>query len=164
MLAGEIIFLCLAFWGLCWLGTGTDAKNSKRLSAYPDEIQKTVKKDPILGLKVKTTSPVMAFCANVLVFLVVLFPFGFFLKEQGFYRNFRNVLILGQVLNLFDFLVIDLLWWRHSKRVRFTGTKNKPEKYRDPKNHAISFCKGILAFLLVAGIDGYILSLISDLH
>ncbi len=34
-----------------------------------------------------------------------------------------NTLLLGQALNLFDFLVIDLLWWRHTKRVRFSGTE-----------------------------------------
>lgn len=154
----KTICLCLAFWGICYLGTGTDEKNLKGLSAYPDVIQRQVKSDLVLGPQVKTMSPVTVFFLNLLLYAILLLIVCFFEREKGFWPNFRNVLIMGEVLNLFDFLVIDMLWWRHTKRIRFTGTKNQPELYSDPKNHLLSFAKGVLMFFAAALIDGLILS------
>lgn len=154
----KTIFLCLAFWGICYLGTGTDEKNLKGLSAYPDVIQRQIKSDLILGSQVKTTSPVTIFLLNLFLYTILLLIMCFSEREESFLANFWNVLFMGESLNLFDFLVIDMLWWRHTKRIRFTGTENQPELYRDPKNHLISFVKGILMFFIAALVDGLILS------
>ncbi len=156
----ETICLCLVFWGICYLGTGTDEKNLKSLSAYPDKIQRQVMADPRLGPQVKIASPWVGFFANLLLYTVLLLILCFFVREDGFGPNFRTVLVMGEILNAFDFLVIDLLWWRHTRRVRFSGTEAQPELYSDPKHHLISFMKGILMFFLAAVIDGLILSLL----
>ena len=121
-------------------------------------MQEIIKKNPVLQAKIKTVSHVMSFVSNILVFGIVLFIFGLFVKASGFRTNFVNLLILGQCLNAFDFLVIDMLWWRNSKRVRFTGTKNRKELYSNPKKHFASFLKGIAVFLIIAVIDGAILA------
>ncbi len=154
----KTICLCLAFWGICYLGTGTDEKNLKGLSAYPDVIQRQVKCDLILGPQVKTISPVVSFFLKLLIYAILLLILCFFEREKQFIANFWKVLIMGEILNLFDFLVIDMLWWRHTKRIRFTGTENQPELYSDPKNHLKSFLKGILLFFIAALVDGMILS------
>lgn len=75
--------------------------------------------------------------SNFLIFGVVLFIFGLFIKQDSFISNFINILILWQFLNAFDFLVIDMLWWRNSKRIRFTGTEDNPELYHSPKKHFV---------------------------
>lgn len=156
----ELTILCLIFWGICFLNTGSDEKNIKSFASYPDEAQKIVKENPELQPKIKSVSPVASFVSNILVFGIVLFIFGLFLKKPSFKMNFINLLILGQALNAFDFLIIDMLWWRHSKRIRFEGTKDRAELYSNPKKHFISFLKGIALFLIIALIDGLILSLI----
>lgn len=156
----ELTILCLIFWGICFLNTGSDEKNIKSFASYPDEIQKIVKENPELQPKIKSTSSVVSFASNILVFGIVLFIFRLFLKKPSFKTNFINLLILGQALNAFDFFVIDMLWWRRSKRIRFEGTKDRAELYSNPKKHFISFLKGIALFLIVALIDGLILSLI----
>lgn len=156
----ELIILCLIFWGICFLNTGSNEKNIKSFASYPDEVQKIVKENLELQPKIKSVSQVASFASNILVFGIVLFIFGLFLKKPSFKTNFINLLILGQALNAFDFLIIDMLWWRHSKRIRFEGTKNRAELYSNPKKHFISFLKGIALFLVVALIDGLILSLI----
>lgn len=155
----EILCLCLVFWLICYLATGTDEKNLKGLSAYPDKIQAQIKADPILGSKVKTVSPEISFCSSLLLYTPLLLVLCWFVRENGFFSNFRNVLVMGEILNAFDFLVIDLLWWRHTKRVRFSGTENQSELYHDPKKHFISFAKGVAMFFIAAAIDGLILSL-----
>ncbi len=152
------ICLCLAFWGICYLGTGTDEKNLMSLSAYPKIIQHMVKNDPVLGPQVKCISAWASFLSNLLLYTVLMLIICFFDREDGFFPNFWKLLIMGEVLNLFDLLVIDLLWWRHTKRIRFTKTKNQPKLYHDPKNHLISFAKGTLLFFIAALVDGLILS------
>jgi hypothetical protein len=159
MLIVELVILCILFWGICYLNTGSDDKNIKSYASYPDEVQEMVKKNPALQFKIKTVSPFVSFISNIVVFGTVLFIFGLFVKENGFKANFISLLILGQCLNTFDFLVIDMLWWRNSKRVRFADTKDRKELYSNPKKHFASFLKGIAAFLIIAVIDGAILTL-----
>lgn len=160
MLIAELVILCVLFWGICYLNTGCDDKNIKSYASYPDEVQEMIKKNPALQVKIKVTSPIVSFVSNILVFGIVLFIFGLFVKADGFMANFINLLILGQCLNAFDFLVIDMLWWRNSKRIRFTGTKDRRDLYSNPKKHFISFLKGMAAFLIVAMIDGMLLTAI----
>ena len=38
-----LFILCLIFFGLCFLGTGTDEKNLKNYMSYPDEVQEKIK-------------------------------------------------------------------------------------------------------------------------
>ena len=77
--------------------------------------------------------------------------------ENGWWRP-TSIQSGIQALNLFDFLVIDLLWWRHTKRVRFSGTEESPELYADPRKHFYAFLRGVLLFLAVALINGYLLT------
>ena len=98
------------------------------------------------------------FAGNLLLFTALLFAMGLLTRQEYFAGNFLNTLLLGQALNLFDFLVIDLLWWRHTKRVRFSGTEESPELYADPRKHFYAFLRGVLLFLAVALINGYLLT------
>lgn len=140
------------------MNTGSDNKNIKSYASYPDEVQEMIKKNPMLQSKIKTVSPFVSFVSNIFVFGIVLFIFGLFVKGNGFKANFINLLILGECLNAFDFLIIDMLWWRKSKRIRFTGTEDRRDLYSNPKKHFISFLKGIAVFLIIAIIDGAILA------
>lgn len=154
----ETAVLCLTYWGMCWLGTGTDEKNIKGWSSYPDEVQAYMVQHGQLDGKPKNESPMVRFAANAILFAFVLFPFGYLVKTSDIWQNVLHLLIFGEVLNAFDLLVIDLLWWRNTTRVRFTGTKDQPALYRNWKKHRISFYKGIVLFLVVAVVDGAILT------
>lgn len=159
------IILCFVFWGCCYLSTGGDDKNSKAYATYPDKVQAYVRNDPRLKKQIEkenllvSANPVRTFLANAVLFLAVLFLLGIFVRTDSFAVNLLRLTIMGQGLNLFDYLVIDLLWWRNTKRIRFTGTEDQPELYRDPQKHTASFVKGILMFFLVALADGGLLTL-----
>lgn len=160
MLAIELAVLCLVFFGMCYAGTGGDEKNIKSYASYPAEVQALVRENPALCGKIKTSGAAASFVSNLVLFGVVLFLFGLPVRDASFLQNFVRLSVLGQGLNLFDFVVIDLLWWRHAPRVRFTGTQDRPELYLDPKKHFVSFLKGILVFLIVAVADGLLLTLL----
>ena len=159
MLTVELIVLCALFFLMCYLGTGSDEKNIKSYASYPDEIQEIVRTDPKLKGSIRNASPAVVFLSNVLLFGLLFFLLGLPIRSENALLNFSKLSILGQGLNLFDFLVIDLLWWRNSPRVRFTGTEDMAAVYRNPNKHAAAFIRGFLAFLIVAVADGFLLTL-----
>ena len=146
-------------WTVCFLLTGNDYKNLNGLRSYPIEVQDIIKKNKKYKDKIKPINMIKVFISNLVMFGIILFIFGLFIKTENFIGNFINILILGEVLNLFDLVVIDLLWWRNTKRIRFSDIPEK-EKYQDPKQHIGSFERGIIMYLIIAVIDGIILTTI----
>lgn len=159
------IILCLVFWGCCYISTGGDEKNIKAYATYPEDVQAYVRNSPKLKEQIENSNllvspnPVKTFFANAVLFMVVLFLMGIFVRTGSFAVNFLRLSVIGRGLNLFDYVVIDLLWWRNTKRIRFGGTEDNSELYRNPKKHTVSFVKGIVMFLVVALADGILLTL-----
>ena len=157
MLIIELVILCVIFFALCFLGTGTDEKNLKSYASYPDEVQKRIRETQEYQGKYHEANKLVTCFLNLVVFLVLFMIFGAFLLEKDFSQNFINLLILGEVLNIFDLVVIDLLWWRNTKRIRFSKI---PEKslYQNPKKHIEAFFRAIPMYIVVAAVDGYLLT------
>lgn len=65
------------YWGVCFLGTGTDKKNLMGLRSYPEEVQNRVRSDHQLGKAVpKGKSTAAILLSNLLLFTVVFSGFG----------------------------------------------------------------------------------------
>ena len=158
ILAIETIILCIIFFLLCFGGTGTDDKNLKSYSSYPDKVQNQIKEIIEYQGRFKESNKILVFISNFLLFLPLFFILGLFIRENNFYHNFIYLNIIGQSLNIFDLLIIDLLWWRNTKRIRFTKIPEK-ELYQNPQKHIQSFIRGFILYLIIAIIDGYILTL-----
>ncbi len=159
------IILYSLFFVMCYLGTGTDKKNLGGFRSYPDEVQKRVYQDEVLGkLAPKKTSASITLLSNVIMFTVVFSVLGIILKEAlclgEFETTFLYFLVLGEGLNLFDLVVIDLLWWRNTSRIRFSCVPEK-EMYQNPKKHIDSFVRGIPAFAVTALLATFILMIFS---
>ena len=67
--------------------------------------------------------------------------------------------IIGQGLNIFDLFIVDLLWWRNTKRVRLRKIPEK-EIVSKSEKHIEAFIRAFIMYLLIALIDGYILTLL----
>lgn len=88
------INLYILFFIVCYLSTGTDQKNLGGFRSYPDEVQKRVYEDPVLGsLAPKKFSIPVTIASNLLMFAVIFSVIGITLKE---------------VLQLSDFLLLQL--------------------------------------------------------
>ena len=160
------IIIAIAFyflhWGVCFLGTSTDRKNLMGLRSYPDEVQSRVRSDPQLGKAVpKTKSTAAILLSNLLLFTVLFSVLGLALKRvlglNNYLSAFWYFLAFGEGLGLFDLLVIDLLWWRNTKRIRFSFLPEK-EAYQNPKKHIESFLHGIPLFAAVAALAALIVT------
>ena len=158
-----IVFYFL-YWGICFLGTGTDRKNLIGLRSYPEEVQKRVRSDHQLGKAVpKEKSTAAVLLSNLLLFTVLFSVLGLALKSvlnlDGYLSVFWYFLAFGEGLGLFDLLVIDLLWWRSTKRIRFSFLPEK-KYYQDPKKHIESFLRGIPLFAVIAALTALIVTVL----
>ncbi len=166
MLAKIIIAVAFYFlyWFFCFLGTGTDKKNLIGLRSYPDEVQRIVKNEPSLKQYLPKEKNIwLVLLGNLLLFTVVFSVLGIALKSvlglTNYLSAFIYFLIFGEGLGVFDLLVIDLLWWRNTKRIRFSFIPEK-QAYQDSKKHVGSFVRGIPLFAVVAAITAVIVTLI----
>ena len=88
MIAAVFYFL---YWGVCFLGTGTDRKNLIGLRSYPDEVQTRVQSDPQLGQAVpKAKSTAAILLSNLLLFTVVFSVLGLALKSVLGLNNYLS--------------------------------------------------------------------------
>lgn len=83
---------------------------------------------------------------------------GIAVRQTGFIHNFICLLILGETLNIVDLIVIDLLWWRNTKRIRLLKIPQK-KLYQNPKKHVNAFVRALILYAFVAMLDGYLLTL-----
>ena len=152
------------YWGMCCLGTGTDKKNLLGLRSYPEEVQDRVRNDPQLAQDVpKAKSTVAILLSNLLLFTVLFSVLGLALKSvlnlNDYLSTFLYFLAFGEGLGLFDLLVIDLLWWRNTKRIRFSFLLEK-KYYQNPKKHIESFLRGIPLFAVIAALAALIVTVL----
>ncbi len=152
----------LLYWGICFICTGTDKKNLAGLRSYPDEVQATVRAR--LGDEApKDKSIPSILLGNLLLFTAVFSIVGIALKGlfsfDGYFSAFWYFLLLGEGLGLFDLVVIDLLWWRNTQRIRFSFLPDKAA-YQDPSKHIGSFVRGIPLFAVVAALSAAVVTLL----
>lgn len=157
-----VVFYFL-YWGVCFLMTGTDRKNLSGLRSYPEEVQNRVRNNPHLAKAVpKEKSMAMILLSNLLLFTVVFSILGIVLKYtlglKGYRSAFWYFLAFGEGLGFFDLIVIDLLWWRSTKRIRFSFLPEK-KYYQNPEKHIGSFVRGIPLFAVAAAIAAGIVTL-----
>mgnify|MGYP004705917977 FL=1 len=148
------------YWFICFLCTGTDRKNLAGLRSYPDAVQKAVREHPVLGKAAPREKSIIAILlGNLFLFTVVFSVLGLALKNildlNSFGTAFWFFLTLGEGLGGFDLVIIDLLWWRNTKRIRFSFLPERSH-YQNPTKHISSFLRGIPLFALVAVLSALI--------
>lgn len=141
------LILFVLFFAVCYLGTGTTRKNMKSFYSYPDVIQKKIRANAELSAMIpQKTSYAVSFLSNLILFTFMFSVVGFLVGVNTFSESLIYFMLLGQGLNLFDFLVIDLFWWRRTKRIRFSEIDAEAKLYADSKKHFFAFLRGVPMF------------------
>ena len=79
--------------------------------------------------------------------LVFVFIFAVILKRfngaDTFWKGFRDSYLIWLIIDWYDALVLDCIWFCHSKKVRIPGTEDM-EEYKDYRFHIKQSCIGML--------------------
>ncbi len=154
LIAIESVILCALFTISVWAASRDPVKT---LYNYPPRIQERVKsldeyKDVIPTGKDKLVTKIAA----SLLFTVIL---SVILRYVNGYRTFGEAFgygfLLWTVVNLYDALVLDIVWFCHDQHFVLKGTEDMVEDYHDYLFHIKGFFTGeaiALAVCFMAGL------------
>lgn len=118
----------------------------KRGITTQEELDSNAKKNKLPGLLVMLLLSIVITCA--------------FNKQFTFFAGFWQSYIFFNVFSLFDALVIDTIWFCHSKWWIIPGTEDMTEAYHDYAFHWKWFFLGLVTALPLSAITGGIVALI----
>ena len=159
ILAIECIALCLLFTLMVYLITRDPIKS---LYNYPPRIQERVKtldeyKDKIPTQKNKVAAKSVA----SILFVIIL---SLILRYVNGYTTFREAFgygfLLWTIVNLYDAVVMDIIWFCHDPRFVFKGTEDMVEDYHDYWFHIKGFFIGEALALIVCALAGLVVKFV----
>jgi hypothetical protein len=122
------------------------------IASYPPEIRERVKGLPeyrdVFSRRVRAHRARKVIAAILLCFLFAALPY--LAGEYGFIPSFMYVFSMFAVLNLYDLIVLDVIWFCHSRRVRIPGTEDMDQAYQNPRHHIVGAAKGMAIGAAVA--------------
>lgn len=126
----ECIALCLLFTlGVCVL-----AKDPiKSLYNYPPKIQERVKsldeyKDKIPTNKDKVLTKIIA---SIVIIIVISLILRYINEYKTFKESFSVAFLIWTIVNAYDAIVMDCIWFCHDKRFVFKGTEDMKDEYHN---------------------------------
>ena len=155
IIAIESVVLCFVFTLMVWLMSREPIKS---LYNYPPKIQGRVKsldeyKDKIPTQKNKLTAKLSA-CVLFIVVLSLILRYinGYATFLQAFGYGF----LLWTIVNLWDAVVLDIIWFCHDPHFVFRGTEDMVSDYHDYWFHIKGFFIGEALALGVCALAGLV--------
>ena len=155
----ESVILCAAFTLMIWL---LSKEPIKTLYNYPPNIRERVKtleeyKDRIPTQKNKVATK----CTACVLFVIVI---SLILRYVNGYTTFIEAFgygfLLWTILNLYDVIVLDIIWFCHDPRFVFHGTEDMVKDYHDYGFHIKGFFIGEILALVVCVSAGLVVQFI----
>ena len=155
----ESIILCLLFTIMVYI---MSREPIKTLYNYPPKIQERVKslkeyEDKIPTQENKLTAKVFA----SLIFLAILCIILRYINGyETFIDSFLYGFLLWTIVNLYDLIVLDIIWFCHDKYFVFKGTEDMQDEYHNYWFHIKGFFIGELLALIICALSGLIIQFI----
>ena len=155
IIAIESVVLCLVFTLMVWLMSREPIKS---LYNYPPKIQERVKSLPEYKDRIPTQkNKLAAKLGACILFIVVL---SLILRYVNGYTTFLQTFgygfLLWTVVNLWDAVVLDILWFCHDPHFVFKGTEDMVGDYHDYWFHIKGFFIGEALALVVCALAGLV--------
>ena len=151
----ESVILCVAFTIMVFI---MSRKPIKTLYNYPPKIQERVKsldeyKNIIPTQKNKLAAKLVA-CVLFVVILSLILRFinGYTTFPEAFGYGF----LLWTIVNLWDVIVLDIIWFCHDPRFVFKGTEDMVQDYHDYWFHIKGFFIGEVLALVICALSGLV--------
>ena len=148
VLVVESLILCLAFTAMVYI---MSRKPINTLYNYPPRSQERVKsleeyRDKVPTQKNKITAKLGALVLFTVIMALLL---RYVNKCTTFRDAFINGFILWTVVNLYDAIVLDIIWFCHDPYFVFKGTEDMVDDYHDYMFHIRGFFIGEALALVV---------------
>jgi len=154
IIALESIIFCFLFTILVLL---ISKEPIKTLYNYPPKIQERVKSLEMYKDKIPTEGNKLGtkICASILFLIIIIITLRFLNGCTNFKDAFINGYVLWSIVNLYDAIVLDIIWFCHDKRFVFEGTEDMIDEYHNYWFHLKGF--------LIGEVIGFIICLLSAL-
>ena len=155
----ESIVLCLVFTLLVYLMSRNPLKE---LYNYPPRIQERVKsleeyKDKIPTKKNKLAAKIIA---SVLFIAIASLVLRYVNDYTTFLQAFGYGFLLWTIVNLWDLIVLDIVWFCHDPHFVIKGTEDMVSDYHDYWFHVKGFFIGEVLALIVCVVAGLIVQFV----
>ena len=134
----------------------------KTLYNYPPKIQERVKSFEEYKDKIPTQNNKIAtkILAAIIIIIIASMVMRFVNGYTDFLIGFKYSYLLWTIVNWYDALIVDCLWFCHDKRFVFNGTEDMEKDYHDYwfhiKGAIIGQVIGLVACLAIGGVVGLI--------
>ena len=155
----ESVILCAVFTLIVFI---TSRKPIKTLYNYPPRIQERVRsldeyKDSIPTKKNKIAVKIVACILFVVILSMIL---RFINGYTSFLETFGHGFLLWTIVNLWDLIVLDIIWFCHDPHFVFKGTEDMVKDYHDYWFHIKGFFIGEGLALVVCSLSGLVVNFI----
>ena len=159
----ECVILCVVFTLIVL--PSLYKKPIKHIMSYPKEIRERVENLPQYkdSIKVEEKTHLSIKLIAILIFAIILAVVAYCAGAKNFKSVYLHVFILFFVVNIYDMLVLDIMIFCHSKKVRIPGTEDMDKEYKSPWHHVRGAVFGSVIGVFVALLSGGIVYFISIL-
>jgi hypothetical protein len=159
MILIESIILCALFTIMVFIMSKDPIKT---LYNYPPKIQERVKtlesyKDKIPSNENKIVAKV---CASIIFLVILCTVLRYINGYTTFGESFKYGFLLWTIVNLYDVLVLDIIWFCHDTRFVFNGTEDMIKEYHNYLFHIKGFFIGEGLGLIICTVAALIINFI----
>ena len=147
----ESIVLCALFTLMVFI---MSRKPINTLYNYPPKIQERVKsldeyKDKVPETKNKVAAKLIA---SILFLVIIALILRFINGYTTFLESFKYGFLLWTIVNLYDAIVLDIIWFCHDPHFVFKETENMKDEYHNYWFHIKGFFIGEILALIICSL------------
>jgi hypothetical protein len=129
---------------------------------YPPKIQERVKsldeyKDKVPETKNKVAAKLIA---SILFLVIIALILRFINGYTTFLESFKYGFLLWTIVNLYDAIVLDIIWFCHDPHFVFKGTEDMKDEYHNYWFHIKGFFIGEILALVICSLAGLLVQFV----
>ena len=155
----ESVILCALFTIMVYV---ISREPIKTLYNYPPKIQERVKSLDEYKEKIPTqeNKVVAKIIASILFLIIICLVLRYVNGYTTFIESFKYGFLLWTIVNLYDAIVLDIIWFCHDKHFVFKGTEDMVQEYHNYLFHIKGFFIGEILALVICTLAGLIIQFV----
>ena len=155
----EGVVLCAIFTLMVYI---MSREPIKTIYNYPPKIQERVKSLDEYKNKIPTQENkiVTKIFASIIFLVVICAILRYINGYTTFIEGFGYGFLLWSIVNLYDAIVLDIIWFCHDKHFVIRGTEDMKKEYHNYAFHIKGFFIGEVLALVICAISGVIIQFV----